>query len=402
MRKEMKRLLAIILCLVLGFNLVACSKSESEEKKPADFGSYGADFARKFAKKYPYRKAYSGTETEAGEMIKEEFESLGYDVETQNFTSIYGSNSVNYIIHIEGSGFVEPDGKGNAKDIKKKIVIGAHYDSAFAADEVPEGYTYDGISDNASGVGCLVTIAKEIKNYGDLGFDIDIVAFGAGGDEYRGASQYFDKLSSEEKDQIEVMFCIDSIYAGDKVYASAGLNSLSTEGKYNYKMRRKLYQAYDVAYDDMLYSKNGFNLNYNESGIMVDLNGDGSVDSYREVSLNKSDYSVFDEHDIPIVFFDSGDYNFDSLDKVKETKNLNLQEFDGKIAGTLLDSSEVLDKVQNVDDNDLLEIRINNVSYCIMGTLKKGSDFGMTHAEYEESLKKITTEESAASSVAQK
>ena len=36
MRKEMKRLLAIILCLVLGFNLVACSKSESEEKKPAE------------------------------------------------------------------------------------------------------------------------------------------------------------------------------------------------------------------------------------------------------------------------------------------------------------------------------------------------------------------------------
>lgn len=404
MRKEMKRLLAILLCLVLGLNLVACSKSEVAEQKPADFGSYGADFARQLAKKYPYRKAYSGTESEAGEMIKKEFESLGYKVETQNFTSIYGSNSANYIIHIEGSGFVEPDGKGGVNEIKKKVVIGAHYDSAFSADEVPEGYTYDGISDNASGVGCLVTIAKEIKNYGDLGFDIDIVAFGAGGDEFRGASQYFDKLSSEEQKQIEVMFCIDSIYAGDKVYASSGLNSLSTDGKYHYKMRRKLYQAYDVAYNDMLSSKNGFNLYYNESNIKMDLNGDGYEDTYREVSLNESDYSVFDSHDVPVVFFDSGDYFFDSIDKVKETKNLNLQEFDGKIAGTLLDSSEVLDEVQNVDDKDILEIRINNVSYCIMGTLQKGSDFGMTHAEYEESLKKIeTTEESAtSSSVAQK
>ncbi len=403
MRKEMKRFFAIVLCLILLLNLVACNKSDAEQKKPADFGTYGADFARKLAKTYPYRKAYSGTESEAGEMIKKEFEKLGYEVETQNFTSIYGSNSANYIVHIEGSGFVEPDGKGNVKDIRKKVVIGAHYDSAFAADEVPEGYTYDGISDNASGVGCLVTIAKEIKNYGDLGFDIDIVAFGAGGDDFRGASQYFDKLSSKEQKEIEVMFCIDSIYAGDKVYASAGLNSLSTEGKYHYKMRRKLYQTYDVAYDDMLSSKNGFNLYYNESNMKIDLNGDGSEDIYREVSFNKSDYSVFDSHDVPIVFFDSGDYFFESIDKVKETKNLNLQEFDGKIAGTLLDSSTVLDEVQNVDDKDILEIRINNVSYCIMGTLKKGSDFGMTHAEYEESLKKIdTTEETEASATTQK
>ena len=400
MSKEIKRLFALLLCLVMGLGLISCSKSEATEQKPADFGSYGADFARKLAKKYPYRKAYTGTETEAGEMIKKEFEDLGYKVQTQNFTSVYGSNSANYIVHIDGSGFVEPDGKGGLKEFKKTVVIGAHYDSAFSSDEVPEGYTYDGISDNASGVGCLVTIAKEIKNSGDLGFDIEIVAFGAGSDDFRGAEKYFESLSSEEQSQIEVMYCIDSIYAGDKVYANAGLNSLSTGGKYNYKMRRKLYQAYDVAYNDMLSSKNGFNLYYNESNIKIDLNGDGEEDTYREVSLNKSDYCVFDSHDIPIVFFDSGDYFFDSLDKVKETKNLNLQEFDGKIAGTLLDSSTVLDEVQVKDDKDLLEIRINNVSYCIMGTLTKGSDFGMTHAEYEESLKKIDTEETSDTSAA--
>lgn len=386
-----RKIIAVLLCLTMMLTAVCCDDSNEETVKPAAYGSYGSDFARELAKKYPYRKAYSYSEKEAGIMIKEEFEELGYKVESQEFTSENGS-SVNYIIHFEGSGFVEPDGKGNVKEIRRKVIIGAHYDSAFSADEVPEGYTYDGISDNASGIGCLVTIAKEIKNIGDIGFDVDIVAFGAGGDYFMGSRKYYASISSDEREQIEVMYCIDSIYAGDKVYAHSGLNSLAGEGKYNYKMRRKLYQTYDVAYNDMLSSLNGFNLYYNESNIKMDLNGDEIEDTYREVSLNKSDYTIFDNSDIPVVFFDSGDYFFDDLSKVRETKNLQLQEFGGMISGTLLDSTEVLDNVQSDDKKDLLEIRINNVSYCIMGTLLKGSDYGMTHKQYEDSLRSIETE----------
>ena len=386
----MKKFLAVIMCLVMLFSLASCKGGDTESNKPADFGTYGSDFARKLAKDYPYRKAYSEDEKSAGKMIKKEFEKLGYKVKEQTFTN--GSNtSANYIIHIEGNGFIEvgKDGK-KTKDIRKKAVIGAHYDSKYSSYELPEDSTFDGISDNASGIGCLVTIAKEIKNYKDIGFDIDIVAFGAGEDNFAGSRYYFESLSADEAEEIEVMYCIDSIYAGDKVYANAGMNSLNLDQKY--KMRRKLFQTYDVAYDDMLASLNGFALLYNESNIVTDLNGDEIPDAYREVSLHKSDYSVFDEHNIPIVFFDSGNYFFDSLDKMKETKNLNLQEFNGIISGTPLDSTVVLDEVQVTEDKDLLEIRINNVSYCIMGSIMKGSDYGMTQKEYEESLTKITEE----------
>ena len=385
-----RRLCAAALCLVMTCAVFAgCSKTdkETEEIKPAAFGTYGCELARDLSHKYPGRKAYSAEEASAAEYIKAEFEKLGYSVDTQTFKG-RGGNSQNLIVHIGGDGFtaVEEGTSIKTGDIRRRAVIGAHYDSFYSASEIPSDRSYDAISDNASGIGCLLTVAKQIREYQDIGFDVDIVAFGASTDNYAGARAYFNSLSEEERAEIEVMFCIENIYAGDKVYANSGLNSLKLDQKY--KMRRKLYQAYDVAYNDMLYSINGFNLNYNESGIVADINGDGVEDVYREVSVNRSDYSVFDEHDIPVVFFDSGDYFFDSLDKMKQTKNLYLQEFGGIISDTYLDSSAVLDEYLVTDEKDPLEIRTNNIAYVILGTLEKGSDYGLTKAQYEEALQK--------------
>lgn len=382
MKKFFKNLVSILLCISTLLVLVSCDKEEpTESTKPADYGSYGADFAREFAKLHPYRRAYSDGERSAGIMIKEEFESLGYEVTSQPFKSTYGSDCYNYVVRIDGTGFIDVGDDNETTDVRRLVVIGAHYDDSFAATDVPEGYTYDGISDNASAIGCLMTIAEQIKNY-ELAFDVEIVAFGAGSDDFAGARAYYNSLSSDDKKSIEVMYCIENIYAGDKMYANAGWNSLVSTQKY--QMRRKLYQAYDVAYDKMLSSLNGYNLLYNECGIITDLNGDGVNDVYREVSINMSDYVVFDDANIPIVFFDSGDYFFDSLDKMKETKNLNYQEFGGQISNTYLDSSTVLDEVLKTEEKDVLEIRINNTTFVILESLTKGSDVAMTPAQYEE------------------
>ena len=195
------------------------------------------------------------------------------------------------------------------------------------------------------------------------------------------------------------MYCIDSIYAGDKVYASSGFNSLVPGQKY--QMRRKLYQAYDVVYDSELASRNGFTLLYNESNIVTDVNGDGNADVYREITVNRSDYVVFDEAGIPIVYFDSADYFFPSIEEMKETKNLNLQDFGGALRGTPLDSSEILDPILCTEEKDVLQIRINNIAYTILESMRKGSDFGMTQEQYEEYLREKTedTDPSASTSV---
>lgn len=385
--KKVVGALCVMSLMLSSFLLTGCGDDAGESVIPADYGTYGADFARQLATEFPYRKAYTEDEAGAGMMIEDELKNLGYDVSSQEFTGSNGGTSCNYIIKIDGDGFMAPDNGGEYHSIRRSIVIGAHYDSSFSKDEVPEGYTYDGISDNASGIGCLMAIAKEIKEY-DLGFDVYIVAFGAGNDSQAGSNFFYASLDEEQRHSIEAMYCIDSIYAGDKIYASSGLNSLITSQKYD--MRRKLYQAYDVAYDNMLSSINGFNLLYNESGISIDLNGDGTNDIYREVTLNKSDYVVFDNANIPIVYFDGFDYNFDNVDETKETKNLNLQEFGGIIRGTLIDSSSLLDPILDTQkDGDRLEIRINNIAFIILESMKKGSDDGMTNEEYNDYLADI-------------
>ena len=392
MIRLLKKTTAVCMAMILFLIPVAGCSEDEEKTKPADYGTYGADFAREFASSYPFRKAFSSQEASAGDMIEEELTELGYDVEKQTFTAEGGSSS-NYIVRIEGQGFVDETDDGDLVDVRKTVVIGAHYDSSFSAEELVDGnetYGYDGISDNASGVGCLMTVAKQIADYKDIGFDVILVFFGAGNADYAGARAFFSSLTEEEQSDIEVMYCIDSIYAGDKVYASSGFNSLIPDQKY--QMRRKLYQAYDVVYDSELASINGFTLLYNESNIVTDVNGDEVPDVYREVSVNKSDYVIFDDAGIPIVYFDSADYFFPSLEEMKETKNLNLQAFGGAVRGTPLDSSSYLDPVLNTEEKDILVIRINNIAYTILESMRKGSDYGMTQEQYEQMLRDRTAD----------
>ncbi len=380
MRKFLRSLALFLALIIFIIPVASCSDDRDETLLQADYGSYGADIARELASLYPYRKAYSQEEAEAGEYIRSRFEELGYEVSKQDFTNLYGGTSANYIVNISGKGFFSVDDYGNPQEVRRTIVIGAHYDDAFSAGQVDASYNYDGISDNASGIGCLLTIASQIRNYEDLSFDVILVAFGAGNDNYAGARAFVNSLTEEVVGSIDCMYCIDSIYGGDKCYASAGYNSLLMSQKY--QMRRKLYQAYDVVYDSFLYSQYGFSLYYNESGVITDLNGDGFDDIYREVSANKSDYVPFDELNIPIVYFDSADYFFDNMEDMKDSKNLNLQEFGGMVRSTALDSSATLDSFKVNEDGDLLQIRINCIAYVILESMMKGSDYAMTYSEY--------------------
>ena len=382
-----KKITAIIMAATMLVGIVACSKSD-EVSEPADYGTYGADFARDFASKHPSRKAYTAEENSAGQMIKEEFEDLGYDVQTQPFTG-NGGTSNNYIVKIEGTGFLEVDERNNTTDVRRIAVIGAHYDDAFLPQYIGSS-GYDGLSDNASGVACLLTCAKQISEYENIGFDVYLVAFGANADNYAGARAFYNSLSEQEKRDIEIMYEFDSLYAGDKMYASSGYNSFIPGQRY--AMRRKLYQVYDVAYDKELASRNNYSLLYNESGLLEDLNGDGVREVYSEVSAHKSDYTVFDEAGIAVVYFDSCDYFFGTIEEMKETKNLNLQAYGGAVRGTLLDGTSTLDPVLVTDESDRLEIRINNTAFVTLESLLKGSDTAMTQQQYDEMINSLETE----------
>jgi len=409
--------------------LTSCKKSGNGSNKPADYGSYGSDIAREIATKFPDRSAYSSGESQTGAYIEEKIKGLGYDVEVQTFQGSGGS-SANYVIKVPGTGFYCSQDDGSFVLEHRTAIIGTHYDAAVLPEYIEEveededdededddedeteatepKYVFNGISDNASGTACIITALMAFKDYKNVAYDVWFVFFGAGTDNFAGAEAFYKSLTEEEKNSIDVMYDVDSLYAGDKVYASSGYKSLISTRRY--EMRRKLYQSYDVCFANTLYTNYGFDLYYNESGIKVDIDEDGNQDIFNEIPKTVSDFKVFDDRMIPIVYFESYEYNFTKMNQMKETKNLNLQDYGGVIRGTPADSVEFLDSVlieEDYDRNgdgeidctgDRLQIRINCVAFIVVESLLKGSDKGMTPAEYEaykvEQTKQTFTSES--------
>jgi alkaline phosphatase isozyme conversion protein len=378
-RNSVKRTaLLMSFVLILPILLGGCGKDDTVETPIAEYGTYGSDIAIELARQYPYRKAYSAEEKSAGEYVKSEFEKLGFTVTEQTFSSPDQSGtSANYIVKIPGQGFMMAAEDGSYKEEHRQVIVGAHYDTVFGTSNSAANPDYNGIQDNASGIGCLLTLAKQLKGTSN-GYDVILVAFGAGEDSAAGAAYYESQMTLDEISSTDAMYCIESIYAGDKLYASAGWNSLASGMKY--EMRRKLYEAYDVVYENSLSSKNGVDLLYNESGLSIDVNGDGTADIYREVTLNQSDYVPFDNAGIPIVFLESYDYNYAAVEEMKETKNLNLQTAAGMIRHTDLDSIDLL--AASLDEGQL-EKRINNTAFILLKCIEKGVHNGLLKSAYE-------------------
>ena len=420
MRKNLvKKIAAGFICFAIMAEpvlLTSCKKGGNTSDKPADYGSYGSDIAREIATNFPDRRAYSSGESQTGAYIEGKIKELGYDVEVQSFQGSGGSSS-NYVVKVPGTGFYCAQDDGTFVLEHRTAIIGTHYDASLSPEFIEEDdedddededdedyedeeteetepkYVFNGISDNASGTACIITALMAFKDYKNVAYDVWFVFFGASTDNFAGAEAFYKSLNDEEKNSIDVMYDVDSLYAGDKVYASSGYKSLITSRRY--EMRRKLYQSYDVCFANTLYTNYGFDLYYNESGIKADIDEDGYQDIFNEIPRTVSDFKVFDDRMIPVVYFESYEYNFTKLNQMKETKNLSLQDYGGVIRGTPADSVEFLDSVlveEDYDRNgdgeidctgDRLQIRINCVAFIVVESLLKGSDKGMTPAEYE-------------------
>ncbi len=498
-------LFAAIILLFMSLLTSCLGESDDEPVRLADYGSYGADFARELAARYPGRSPGSVSEREAGDMIIRHLQDLGYEplIETFHFEVEIDSEdsdaehnneaaatrryySRNIIVRIPGTGFLTEDDEV----LSRQIIIGAHYDTAIGTETItpeteepeteepetdepeiddpdteapddqdePQDTTlendrvftdleqnwslYDGIHDNASGIGVLMTLARLLRQE-TLAYDVVLVAFGAGEADLAGSHTFASAMSRGEIERTDAMYEINAVYAGDKVYAHAGWNALISEDQKDYDMRRKLYELTDVFYENELYSNNRFMLYTNQSSFFTELPAEmteeeppesepeepeepeetedemieetedndesGAVSEpgtaryiYREWTVRESDYRSFDQLGIPIVVFDSGDYNINELADFRESNNPAFSNTGGMISQTAYDSSTVLSFVfdepdldertvtaldeNNVSDEadqtdfddtpeqiDQLRQRINNISFLILEAAKKGT-----------------------------
>ena len=230
-----------------------------------------------------------------------------------------------------------------------------------------------------------MTIASQIKA-NQYGYDVILVAFGAGSASQAGANFYARQMTKADLARTDAMYCLDSIYAGDKVYAHSGRNSIKANYMKDYEKRRKLYEITDVFYEYELYTNNNFMLYTNQSSIDVQLPKFSKPVLYREWTLNDSDYVPFDNLGMPIVFFESYDYDKPSLESMKESQNPSFGTTGGMIRRTAYDATSYLDKILNLTRSttstsstkttkssiDQLTKRINNVAFIILEAINKG------------------------------
>lgn len=350
------RLLAFLLASFFMLTLPACSSRDKEPEPIADYGQDGATFARKLAAECPRRVPFSNQEKKAAQLIIEQLKTEGYEPEQQFFSlkdeAGVERTSSNIIVRLKGVGFKRSKTAGKRTGVPDTIrdrllVIGAHYDTPWIEDKLdadgqPIPIKADGIHDNASGVASVLTAARVMRDM-TPGYDVTFVFFGAGTANYAGASHFLKSMSKEDRQRLECMMNVGPVYAGDKVYAHAGQNSVVGGEFKDYLKRRKLYQVTDVFFENLLYTRNGYAIYTNQASFPVQLkNGQTAV--FREWTTKRSDHTPFDEAGIPVVFIESGDYNIESLDEVGlESINQTFQNTNGHLSGTNWDNTKELD-----------------------------------------------------------
>ncbi len=200
----MKKVLVVIAMLLLVVLAVPfCAFAESDTSTPASTDYQDTDtykMLQEFVKTYSSR---NGTQIEenVANYIATQFDDFGYttDIQTVPYDQ-YGYKTYNAI----GIKY-----NSDNPDSNECIVIGAHYDSVG-----------EGVNDNASGIVALLQIAQKLKDV-DLPFNVCFVAFGGEEQGLYGSQYFVSKFSSRYNiplNSIRVMFNIDSIANGDKLY----------------------------------------------------------------------------------------------------------------------------------------------------------------------------------------
>jgi len=189
----------------------------------------------------------------------------------------------------------------------RKIVIGAHYDTAYIDGEKTDyssgiGLVGDGVNDNAASVATLIALVKELdKETFDYGYDIEIVFFGAGANDYEGSAYYVRGQSKQDAKDTLLMINLDRIGLGKYNYAYVN-EFKTTQEKYLFDRLygfKKLKQINVL--DFSMKSPNG--LNYTHIGL-------------------ESDHSKFMSRNINVLSFFSGNY--------EQAMTLGIKEYEGE------------------------------------------------------------------------
>jgi len=230
------------------------------------------------------RKQGTVGEVDAAAKVQAWFTDAGYLAQLQPFT--YEVDGTTYSSqNVVAS---RPAAAKRGSKPRPLVIIGAHYDAR------TEGA---GADDNASGVAVMLEVAQRIAKY-KTPYDLVFVAFGAeespAGEE--GSAHYVAQMSKRDTKRAIVMINYDSLIVGDKLYVHAGFNKKTWARD---RMLRLIKQ-----YRLHIRTQPGWNPEY-----PAGLTPNGF-----------SDYSSFNKAGIPIVSFESTNWEIADLDGYTQTE----------------------------------------------------------------------------------
>lgn len=215
---------------------------------PTNYGqTAGYQYMKYLSELYPMRVCAYGErvgryvytqEKAAGEYLAKEFRDMGYDVQVQGFIPGTQDKYFDYtnppdedLQTISANIIATKPGRS-----QKKLIIAAHLDDATPTNPVIE----QGTSDNASGVGLLLWLAKSLQS-ADLPYSLTFIAFGCEENNLSGSRAYNAAVNLDRIEHLDAngtgwiehrvtdaardtigMINLDSIAGGDKLYVYSG------------------------------------------------------------------------------------------------------------------------------------------------------------------------------------
>ncbi len=166
------------------------------------------------------------------------------------------------------------------------VIVGAHYDAVKAG---------QGADDNASGVGAMLEVAERMAGY-KIDYDLVFVAFGAEEVGLIGSNRYSRSMSKADRDRAIVMINLDSLIVGDKLYVYSGTNGWTWART---EMLR-LAELNDLPIETQLGLNHKYPAGTTPNGF--------------------SDYTAFNQIDIPVAAFESTNWEIGDLDGYEQTE----------------------------------------------------------------------------------
>lgn len=280
--RSLRRLAFIAIVVALALGLTAPSALAVKPLLPTQMGERAYSYIEALSGLSPKRVAATAGELAAADMIKGWFAEAGYSAEFQPFS--YVRRGVTY--YSQNVVAFSPATKKPKVDPTPLVIVGAHYDAVSAG---------KGADDNASGVGVMLEIAERIEKF-PREYDLVFVAFGAEEAGLRGSAYFASQMSEADKARTVAMINFDSLIVGDKLYIHAGSNGLTGPRDEMLRLIRLLRLPIEM--------QPGLNPHYPAG---TTPNG-------------FSDYTAFNQAGIPIVAFESTNWEIDDLDGYTQTE----------------------------------------------------------------------------------